>query len=140
MSPFVRVAVLGVVALVLAGCDRQNKDEPTRTGYATVNGSRFYYQVYGDLASQRSPLLVLHGSYMSSDAMAPLIRPFITSRPVIALDARGHGRTGDLPGGITYDQLADDAVAVLDALDVRSADVMGYSMGAVTWPFVIRTK
>jgi pimeloyl-ACP methyl ester carboxylesterase len=105
---------------------------PTRTGYAAVNGARFYYQIYGDLNSQHSPLLVLHGAYMSSDAMAPLIRPFIASRPVIALDARGHGRTGDLPGGITYEQMADDAAGVLDALNVRRADVLGFSMGAVT--------
>jgi pimeloyl-ACP methyl ester carboxylesterase len=128
------VALLGVATLVLASCSRRasTKDEPTRTGYATVGGARFSYQIYGDLGSQQSPLLVLHGSYMSADAMAPLIRPFVESRPVIALDARGHGRTGDLPGGITYDQLADDAAGVLDALKVRRADVLGYSLGGVT--------
>ena len=140
-------AVLIVVAIALAGCDsprsttdeparagtaEQSKGAPARTGYANVSGARFYYQIYGDLNSQQTPLLVLHGSYMSSDAMAPLIRPFIGSRPVIALDARGHGRTGDLPGGITYEQMADDAVGVLGDLNVRSADVLGYSMGAVT--------
>jgi pimeloyl-ACP methyl ester carboxylesterase len=108
------------------------KDEPARTGYADVSGARFSCQIYGDLSSQQSPLLVLHGSYMSADAMTPLIRPFVESRPVIALDARGHGRTGDLPGGMTYDQLADDAAGVLDALNVRSADVLGYSLGGVT--------
>jgi pimeloyl-ACP methyl ester carboxylesterase len=105
---------------------------PTRTGHANVDGARFYYQIYGDLTSQPTPLLMLHGSYMSSDSMAPLIRPFTASRPVIALDARGHGRTGDLAGEITYDQMTDDAAGVLDALDVRRADVLGYSMGAIT--------
>jgi pimeloyl-ACP methyl ester carboxylesterase len=64
--------------------------------------------------------------------MAPLIKPFAANRPVIALDARGHGRTGDLPGPITYDQMAVDAAGVLDALKVRSADVLGYSMGGIT--------
>lgn len=108
------------------------RDTPTTTGYAAVDGARFYYQVFGELNARQSPLLMLHGSYMSSDAMAPLIRPFIASRPVIAFDARGHGRTGDLPGGITYEQMADDGCGVLDALNVRRADVLGYSMGAVT--------
>jgi pimeloyl-ACP methyl ester carboxylesterase len=102
------------------------------TGYANVNGARFYYQSYGDLNAQQPPLLMMHGSYMSSDAMAPLMRSFTGSRSVIALDARGHGRTGDLPGGITYEQMADDAADVLDALEVRRADVLGYSMGAIT--------
>jgi pimeloyl-ACP methyl ester carboxylesterase len=143
----VRSAGFGVATIALASCDSHvsTKDEqapadqtdkskvaPTRTGYANVDDARFYYHIYGEHNSQQSPLLVLHGSYMSSDSMAPLIRPFIASRPVIALDARGHGRTGDLPGGITYEQMADDAAGVLDALNVRSADVLGYSMGGIT--------
>ena len=105
---------------------------PTRSDYVHVNGERFHYQICGDLDAGKTPLLVLHGSYMSADAMAPFIEAFATSRPVIALDARGHGRTGDLPGPITYPQMADDAAGVLDALNVRRADVLGYSMGAIT--------
>ncbi len=104
----------------------------TRSDYANVNGARFHYQIYGDLNSGKTPLLVLHGSYMSADSMTPLIEPFAATRPVIALDARGHGRTGDLPGPITYEQLADDSAGVLDALKARNADVLGYSMGGIT--------
>src|SRR4051794_12049443 len=91
---------------------------PTKTGYVNVSGGRFYYQVYGDLGSTKTPLLVLHGSFMSSDAMAPLIEGFVDTRPVIAFDARGHGRTGELPGSFTYAQMAADAAGVLDALNV----------------------
>jgi len=105
---------------------------PTRSDYANVNGERFHYQIDGDLDSGKTPLLVLHGSYMSADAMGPFIEAFAASRPMIALDARGHGRTGDLPGPITYPQMADDAAGVLEALNVRRADVLGYSMGAIT--------
>lgn len=109
---------------------------PTRTGYADVEGGRIYYQVYGDLNSRKTPLLVLHGSFMSGDAMAPFIDAFAASRPVIAIDARGHGKTGDLPGPITHELMADDAVAVLTALGVPSADVLGYSMGGTTAIFL----
>lgn len=83
------------------------------------------------ISIQEPPLLVLHGSFMSTESMGPLIKPFAATRPVIALDARGHGRTGDLPGPITY-QMADDSAGVLEALSVRHADVLGYSMGGVT--------
>ena len=123
------IGLLGVIAIALASCNRQAA--PT-DGYANVGGSRFYYQLYGDLGSAQTPLVVLHGAYMSSAAMAPFIRPFVGNRPVIALDARGHGRTGDLPGRFSYEQLADDTAAVLNALNVKRADVLGYSMGAVT--------
>jgi len=103
-----------------------------KSGYADVSGARIYYQVHGDLASGRTPLLVLHGALMSGDAMLPLITPLAATRPVIAIDARGHGRTGDLPGGLSYDQMAHDAAGVLAALKVEKADVLGYSMGAAT--------
>jgi pimeloyl-ACP methyl ester carboxylesterase len=136
----------GAAALALTGCGTsvgnptnssavEAKTDPgavpTRTGYANVGGARFYYQIYGDLSSGKTPLLVMHGSFMSSEAMAPLIQGFVGTRPVIAFDARGHGRTGDLPGPITYEQMAADAAGVLDALKVPTADVLGYSMGGV---------
>ena len=74
-------------------------------------------------------MLVLHGAFMSSDAMKPLT-DLITDRPLIVVDQRGHGRTGDLPGPISYEALADDAAAVLADAGVSKADVIGYSMGA----------
>jgi pimeloyl-ACP methyl ester carboxylesterase len=104
----------------------------TRTGFAPVEGVPIAYQVDGDLDSGKTPLLVLHGSLMSAEAMAPMIAPFVASRPVVAIDARGHGRTGDVPGSTTYERLADDAAAVLRTLGVKRADVLGYSMGATT--------
>jgi pimeloyl-ACP methyl ester carboxylesterase len=140
------------IPLALAGCDGGSanstqrraaaanetagqttaRSTPTRTGYANVEGGRIYYQVHGDLNSGKTPLLVLHGSFMSGDAMRPFVEPFAASRPVIAIDARGHGRSGDFPGSITYELMADDAAAVLAALNVPSADVLGYSMGGTT--------
>lgn len=94
-----------------------------------VDGVLIHYDVFGDLTSGQTPLLVLHGAYMSADAMAPFVQGFARSRPVIVLDQRGHGRTGDAPGPITFERLADDAAAVLDAAGVTRADVFGYSMG-----------
>lgn len=105
---------------------------PTRSGHAEVKGARFYYEVHGDLASGKTPLLVLHGAFMSGEAMRPFVTPFVATRPVITIDARGHGRTGDIGGTMSYDQLADDAAGVLAALGVKRADVLGYSMGGST--------
>jgi pimeloyl-ACP methyl ester carboxylesterase len=109
---------------------------PARTGFADVEGGRIAYQVYGDLNSGKTPLLVLHGSFMSADTMRPLFEPFTASRPVIAIDARGHGRSGEFPRPITYELIADDAAAVLATLNVRQADVLGYSMGGTAALFM----
>jgi 3-oxoadipate enol-lactonase len=47
----------------------------------------------------------------------------------IALDNRGSGRSDKPFGHYHLDQMADDAVAVLDAAGIESAHVMGASMG-----------
>lgn len=103
-----------------------------KSGYAEADGARLHYQVFGDLKSGKTPLIVLHGSFMSADAMKILVEPLAKTRPIIATDARGHGRSGGVEGPMTYDRLADDGIAVLDALGVKQADVFGYSMGATT--------
>lgn len=100
-----------------------------RADSAAVEGGEVRYFVHGDLTAGKRPLLVLHGAFMSSDAMKPFT-DLITDRPLIVLDQRGHGRTGDLPGPISYEALADDAAAVLADAGVSKADVVGYSMGA----------
>ncbi|HET6523742.1 alpha/beta hydrolase [Sphingopyxis sp.] len=103
-----------------------------QNGHVDVAGAAIHYQVHGDLASGKTPLLVLHGAFMSADAMKPLIDPLAASRPVIAVDARGHGRSGGVDTPLSYDRMADDTAAVLDKLGVKKADVLGYSMGGST--------
>lgn len=53
-------------------------------------------------------------------------------RRVIAIDNRGHGESAKLhdPGDYSAPLMADDARDLLDHLEIESADVMGYSMGA----------
>jgi pimeloyl-ACP methyl ester carboxylesterase len=95
------------------------------TGYAPVNGLRMYYEIHG--AGQ--PLLVLHGSFMTIGLMGKLIPALAQSRRVIAVEFQGHGHTADIDRPITYEQLADDVVALLRHLGVDTADVYGYSLG-----------
>ena len=146
---FLTTSMLISASMMAVGCSslKENRDSagapvarevssispaPTRTGFAEVAGTRIHYQIYGDLVAGKIPLLILHGAYMSADAMVPLIRSFAATRTVIATDARGHGRTGDVPGPLTYELHADDTAGVLKALNVMKADVLGYSMGANT--------
>ncbi|WP_217913014.1 alpha/beta fold hydrolase [Miltoncostaea marina] len=53
---------------------------------------------------------------------------------VVQYDARGHGESSGAPdpGAYTYAHLAADAVAVLDALGIERAALVGQSMGAAT--------
>src|SRR5262245_52947816 len=97
-------------------------------GYAPVGDVRMYYEVHGE----GRPLLLLHGAYMSVDSMRPLLSGLAQTRRVIAADLRGHGRTGDVEGPITYELMADDTAGLMDHLGIDEADVVGFSMGAAT--------
>jgi pimeloyl-ACP methyl ester carboxylesterase len=112
-----------------------------RSGYAPVNGLKMYYEVHGD----GPPLLLLHGAYMTIDMMEPVLSGLAKFRQVIAVELQGHGHTGDIDRPITYEQMADDAAALLRHLEVGAADVVGYSMGgaaalqmAIRHPGVVR--
>lgn len=49
----------------------------------------------------------------------------------VLLDQRGHGRSGAPPGPFDREELADDVMAVLDALDLERAVLVGHSMGGI---------
>lgn len=103
---------------------------PSRSGSLPIDGLSLYHEVYGDLgASAATPLLIVPGAFMSTDSMRKWVHAFAPTRPVIVFDQQGHGRTPDVDRPISYETFADDAAALLRALAVPRADVLGYSQG-----------
>ena len=92
-----------------------------------VNGMQVYYEVSGS----GEPLVVLHGAYMNIPSMGDIIPMLARTHRVYALELQGHGRTPDIDRPMTYQHFAEDVVAFMDAVGLDSADVFGYSMGAV---------
>ncbi|MGN6693237.1 MAG: alpha/beta fold hydrolase, partial [Aquihabitans sp.] len=76
-------------------------------------------------------VLLLHGWSVTADLNFFTVYPSLAEAyRVVAIDHRGHGRGLRPPDGIVrLPDLADDAVAVLDALGIDEAVVLGYSMG-----------
>ena len=99
---------------------------PALADTVEVNGMRMYYEVSG----QGDPLVVLHGAYMNIPAMGTIIPRLAETHQVYAIEMQGHGRTADIDRPITYENLADDVAAFMDAVGFNRADVFGYSMGA----------
>jgi len=93
-----------------------------------VNGMQMYYEVSGPSVGE--PLIVLHGAYMNIPSMGAIIPRLARTHRVYALEFQGHGRTTDIDRPITYQNLADDVAAFMDAVGLKKADVFGYSMGA----------
>jgi pimeloyl-ACP methyl ester carboxylesterase len=104
--------------------------KPSRSGHLPINGLSLYHEIYGELGtSTTSPLLLIPGAFMAADSMKSWVSAFAGKRPVIVFDQQGHGRTPDTSREMSYEQFADDAAALLRALGVERADVMGYSQG-----------
>jgi pimeloyl-ACP methyl ester carboxylesterase len=104
--------------------------KPSRNGHLPINGLSLYHEVYGELGrSSTSPLLLIPGAFMAADSMRSWVSAFARDRAVIVFDQQGHGRTPDTPRRMSYEQFADDAAALLRALEVERTDVMGYSQG-----------
>jgi pimeloyl-ACP methyl ester carboxylesterase len=103
--------------------------KPSRGGHLPINGLNLYYEVYREFGTSKSPLLLIPGAFMAADSMTTWVKAFALSRTVIVFDQQGHGRTPDTSREMSYEQFADDAAALLRALKVAHADVMGYSQG-----------
>jgi 3-oxoadipate enol-lactonase / 4-carboxymuconolactone decarboxylase len=97
--------------------------------FAIVNGVRHYYRLEG---LEGQPVLVLSHSIstdhgMWQPQMADLLRHF----QVLRYDTRGHGASDSPPGDYSVEQLARDALALVDQLGIRKFAWCGLSMGGV---------
>jgi pimeloyl-ACP methyl ester carboxylesterase len=102
--------------------------QPTQ-GQLPINGLNLYYEMYGRFDGSKTPLLLIPGAFMATGSMTVWAEAFARERAVIVFDQQGHGRTPDTAREMSYEQFADDAAALLRALEVDRADVMGYSQG-----------
>ena len=99
----------------------------TNGNYKSVNGLEMYYEVHGE----GKPLVLLHGG-LSSIGMFYLVLPELAkTRQVIAVEQQGHGHTADIDRPLSFAQMADDTAELLKQLDVKGADVLGYSDGGL---------
>jgi pimeloyl-ACP methyl ester carboxylesterase len=91
---------------------------------------------------QGEPIILIHG-FASTKEANWVVPGWVTTltragRRVVALDNRGHGQSSKLYDPAEYHsaRMADDVRALMDALDIERADVMGYSMGARVTAFL----
>ena len=100
--------------------------KPAASGYAPVNGTKIYYEVYGE----GKPIILLHGAFMTIEMnWGQIIPELAKTRKVIAMEMRGHGHTPFSEGKLELATMAIDVKGVMDYLKVENADVVGYSMG-----------
>src|SRR4051812_46066116 len=88
-------------------------------------GCRLAYDVRGEGA----PVLLIQGVGVHGDGWLPQTDALASKFRCVTFDNRGMGRSQPVGGGITVEQMAEDALAVLDAEKIESAHVVGHSLG-----------
>jgi 3-oxoadipate enol-lactonase/4-carboxymuconolactone decarboxylase len=78
------------------------------------------------------PPLLLLNSVGCDLSLWDEVMPHLSGFRVIRMDMRGHGQSDSPPGDYTLDQIAADAVAVLDAAGIEKTAVCGLSLGGMT--------
>jgi pimeloyl-ACP methyl ester carboxylesterase len=130
-----------------AGVERRDTEQKVETGYAPVNGLKLYYEIHGPGRTKSPPLVLLHGGGSAiATSFGKVLPQLAKNRRVIAFEQQGHGHTADIPDRpFSFEQSAEDTVALLSYLKIEKADLFGYSNGghialqiAIAHPTVVR--
>src|SRR5579863_3555872 len=113
-----------LLALVLLAFSATLKAEDQ---FFLSDGVKIRYIVEGE----GEPVLLIHGFAANLQVQwGGVIKDLAKDYKVVALDNRGHGRSGKPHEPEKYGiQMVEDAIRLLDHLNIDKAHVVGYSMG-----------
>lgn len=104
--------------------------EASATGEIDSAGAKIYYAHYGKATDAKTPpVILLHGGLGNSDHWSNQVPALADKFSVIAIDSRGQGRSTLTKAKLSYDLMAEDVIAVMDALDIKRAHIVGWSDG-----------
>lgn len=98
-------------------------------GFVEHKGARIWYAAYG----LGSPVILLHGGLGNSGNWGYQVPALVENGyRAIVIDSRGHGRSTRDEQPYSYELMASDVLAVMDALEIANAGLVGWSDGACT--------
>src|ERR1700749_3433516 len=102
---------------------------PVASGYASNENARIWYASFG----AGPPVVLLHGGLGNSGNWAYQVPALIEAGyTAVVVDSRGQGRSTRDGRPYSYELMAADTRAVMDALDVARAAFIGWSGGPDT--------
>jgi pimeloyl-ACP methyl ester carboxylesterase len=117
-------------------CRRMPKflDEPLRGGYVkSFDGLQIHWELFGkELSADRTPIFFFYGLACSKYQWRTIAEIYSKDHPILFFDYRGHHRSENVPsdsGSMNFGQLAKDAAAILNELNIKSTHIFAHSMG-----------
>ncbi|MDW4917288.1 alpha/beta hydrolase [Streptomyces californicus] len=104
--------------------------------YADLPGVRTWYETEG----AGDPLVLLHGGFCTNDTWGAQRADLAAAHRLFLPERRAHGHTADVPGPLTYQDMADDTVAFLERVVGGPAHLVGWSDGGVVALLVARDR
>jgi len=95
--------------------------------YAELRGVRSWFEVEGD----GEPLVLLHGGFCTAETWGAQRGELAGAYRVYVPERRAHGHTPDVPGPLTYADMAGDTVAFLETVVGGPAHLVGWSDGGI---------
>jgi pimeloyl-ACP methyl ester carboxylesterase len=106
-----------------------NDDDASKKSIALPNGEPLAYLDMGERSGPAGVLI--HGYTDSARDWVPML-PYVSKHyRLILVDIRGHGQSGKPECCYTRLDFAYDIKLLLDALGVRTADIVGHSLGSI---------
>jgi pimeloyl-ACP methyl ester carboxylesterase len=102
-------------------------NNPAVGKYYNVRGIKIYAEEYG----KGMPLLMIHGNGGSGKSFEKIIPFFSKNYRVIIADSRAQGKSVDTGDSLSFEMIADDKAALLDAMHIDSAYILGTSDGGI---------
>lgn len=99
----------------------------TMASYVELGGLRTWYDELGT----GDPLVLLHPGLVDSRAFGPNLDALAARFRTFTPERRGHGRTPDVDGPITFELMADDTIRFLEQVVGAKTRLVGCSDGAI---------
>ncbi|MBO9636107.1 MAG: alpha/beta hydrolase [Chitinophagaceae bacterium] len=128
-KPYLLLIIIIFSSILVQGQEKKVPygNNPATGKFYEIRGIKIYTEVYGE----GEPLLVIHGNGGSMADFSNQIPYFSKKYKVILADSRSQGRTADSGDSLTYEMMADDYAALLTAMNIDSANVIGWSDGGI---------
>ena len=94
----------------------------------TVNGTQIAFERTGTGPSTGAGLVLIHGFPLDHSTWDALL-PYLDGVDVLMPDLRGFGESAVVDGAYSIEDMANDVIALLDALHIGKAAFVGHSMG-----------